>query len=622
MITNENIVCVSSIDWDFIWQGHQEIMAAFAKNGNRVLFIENTGVRVPGLRDTGRIRKRLVNWFKGIKGFREVSKGLYVYSPLIFPFPYSRLNRWVNKNFLFGSLRKWVRVMNFRDAIIWTFLPTGIALDLIDELGCKCLVYYCIADFNKLTDTRRVQKTEGVLIKKSDIIFAQGKTLEEKCRKFNQNVHVFPFGVNTNIFDAPNDLSNKHKHPDMCSIKKPVIGYIGGVHRHIDFDLLAYTAMSNPEWSIVLIGPIQTDVSELKKIPNIIFLGKKDFNLLPGYIKDFDVCIIPYSKSEFTDTVYPTKLNEYHALGKAVVATSLPEISAYNKENGDLVLIANDKEEFVEKIKSALEEKNTDLANARIASARKHSWDVRIEEMSSLVEEVIRKKKISGYSDWQRIFKQVYNTARRRFIKVVFIFFALRFLIFNTPIMWYLASPLKIVNEPQKADAIVVFAGGVGESGKAGQGYEERVDYAVKLYKQGYAGYLIFCSGYKFIFNEAEVMKSLAISLGVPSEAIILEEGAGNTYEYVKSVKEILEKRKWEKALLVTSPYNMGRVSLVVDKIAQGASFIYTPAPSYFYGYNPDIAIEILPRHISLKQIKAIIHEYLGIVYYYFKGYI
>ena len=45
MIHNKNIICVSSIDWDFVWQGHQEIMNTFACHGNRVLFIENTGIR-------------------------------------------------------------------------------------------------------------------------------------------------------------------------------------------------------------------------------------------------------------------------------------------------------------------------------------------------------------------------------------------------------------------------------------------------------------------------------------------------------------------------------------------------------------------------------------------------
>ena len=33
MLRNVDIVCFSSIDWDFIWQGHQEIMSAFAEEG-------------------------------------------------------------------------------------------------------------------------------------------------------------------------------------------------------------------------------------------------------------------------------------------------------------------------------------------------------------------------------------------------------------------------------------------------------------------------------------------------------------------------------------------------------------------------------------------------------------
>ena len=58
MLKNENIICISTIDWDFLWQGHQEIMSTFVKNGNKVIFIENMGVRIPRIRDISRIRKR------------------------------------------------------------------------------------------------------------------------------------------------------------------------------------------------------------------------------------------------------------------------------------------------------------------------------------------------------------------------------------------------------------------------------------------------------------------------------------------------------------------------------------------------------------------------------------
>ena len=109
MLRDKSILCFSTIDWGFLWQGHQEIMAALAEQGNRVLFIENTGVRAPVLRDLPRLRQRIRNWRRGVKGFRQERENLFVYSPVILPFPYSRLARWVNRILLGRSLRRWMR---------------------------------------------------------------------------------------------------------------------------------------------------------------------------------------------------------------------------------------------------------------------------------------------------------------------------------------------------------------------------------------------------------------------------------------------------------------------------------------------------------------------------------
>ena len=63
MLEGQSILCISSIDWDFIWQGHQQIMATLAEDGNKVLFVENTGVRRPRFRDVPRLRQRVRNWW-------------------------------------------------------------------------------------------------------------------------------------------------------------------------------------------------------------------------------------------------------------------------------------------------------------------------------------------------------------------------------------------------------------------------------------------------------------------------------------------------------------------------------------------------------------------------------
>jgi len=621
MIKNENIICISSIDWDFIWQGHQEIMSTFAKNGNRVLFIENTGIRTPGLGDISRLRKRLTNWLRSTKGFRKEDKNLFVYSPMILPFPYSRIARWINKAMLLNPLKRWMKAMEFHDPIIWTFLPTGTAIDVVSGIDNKLLVYYCIADFYKLVNNpSKVKKTEDELIKKCDLIFAQGTILKEKCVRINKNVHIFPFGVNMDTFkNHTNELPT-----DMKDLKKPIIGYVGGVHRHVDFELIKFVANSNPDKSIVLVGPEQTNVASIRNLKNVFLVGKKDFGQLPNYIGNFDVCIIPYELNEYTQTVFPTKLNEYHAMGKPVVSTNLSEVVNFNLKNDNLVFIGKTKEEFNDCLLKALKSNNADVAKKRTVSAATNNWDDRVNQMSELIEKQIITKETNITSHWKGNFLKLYKVSRRKIASFVAVFGIIYLALFYTSLCWIIAKPLEISNKIQKADAIVVFAGGVGESGKAGQGYEERVEYAAKLYKEGYAKNLIFSSGYSYAFKEPEVMKALAISLDIPEKAIILEEAARNTVENVKNTTDILIKHNWNKILLVSSPYNMRRAFLVFKKTAKNVNVIYTPIrKSRFYAHpkrNEDG--KRIWKRINVQQIKGIIHEYLGIIYYWFKGYI
>jgi len=614
MLKNKDIICISSIDWDFVWQGHQEIMAAFAKNGNRVLFIENTGIRAPGIKDISRLKKRVVRWFKSIKGFRKEMDNLYIYSPIILPFPYSRVARWFNRCMLIRPIKNWIRIMKFHDPIVWTFLPTGTALDIIDSIDRKLLVYYCIADFYELVkDSAKVKRTEDRLIKESDVIFAQGEVLEKKCRRLNDNVHIFPFGVNTDVFDNFK-ADEKNTCCDIAEIKNPVIGYIGGIHRHMDFELLKFIAKKRPDWSIVLVGPTQTDTSQIEAVNNIYLLGKKELVDLPYYVNKFDVGIIPYRISGYTQTVYPTKLNEYHIMGKPVVSTDLPEIAAINNRNAGLVSVGKTHEEFLECISRSLGDSREELVVRRVSFARENSWPARIEQMSAFLEGALEKKALAP-TEWKDALVRFYRRSSRKVAAIALIALSAYFLLLHTPLVWFLGAPLKITDTPRKADVIVAFGGGVGETGKPGTSTIERARYAAELYNQGYADKIIFSSGYFYAhYNDAENMRLLALSMGVADRDIILEEAAGSTYENAIFSSEILNKNGWASALLVSSPYNMRRASMVFNRHSPDLEVSYMPVkrPQFY---------DRLGR-VKLEQIKGIAHEYFGIIYYLFKGYI
>src|SRR5438034_3245313 len=104
-------------------------------------------------------------------------------------------------------------------------------------------------------------------------------------------------------------------------------------------------------------------------------LGQRSHDQLPGYIKGFDVGIVPYTFSEYTANVYPTKLNEYLAMGIPVVSTGIPEIRRFNEKHGDVIAIADDAHAFAAQLRAAIQRRDAAEAERRIAVARANSWE-------------------------------------------------------------------------------------------------------------------------------------------------------------------------------------------------------------------------------------------------------
>jgi UDP-galactopyranose mutase len=291
-----------------------------------------------------------------------------------------------------------------RDILIWTYLPTDTALDLIHVLSTltKVVVYYCIADFAQLTpQAQRLRQSEKNLIGSSDLVFAQGPELAAHCLQWSDRVHVFPFGVSLDAFPLPDAASNSaatNGQSGLCSsngssFQRPIIGYIGGLHRHVDFGLLVAMARARPEWSWAFVGPVQTELGDLAELPNVFLLGQQPHHDLVRYIGDFDVCIVPYVNSLYTATVVPTKINEYLAVGKPVVSTRLPAVCEFNKQHQILQTAATQPGDFLQAIEQALL-LPTDQATAtqRREVAMLGNWETRLEAMSKLIEIELQRK--------------------------------------------------------------------------------------------------------------------------------------------------------------------------------------------------------------------------------------
>jgi uncharacterized SAM-binding protein YcdF (DUF218 family) len=76
----------------------------------------------------------------------------------------------------------------------------------------------------------------------------------------------------------------------------------------------------------------------------------------------------------------------------------------------------------------------------------------------------------------------------------------------------------------------------------------------------------------------------------------------------------MLRERDLESALLVSSPYHMRRATLTWRKVAPDVDLVPVPVPqSQFYAHGTGA---------SMEQIRGIVHEYLALLVYWYRGWI
>jgi glycosyltransferase involved in cell wall biosynthesis len=249
------------------------------------------------------------------------------------------------------------------------------------------LVYYCTDNFAATSPRASgVIRTEREVIRRADVVFAMSQAMVEHCRRYNDTVVRVPMGVNVEHFER---IGNSGPPADdLRGCDRPIIGYVGGVRRTIDQELIKRVARERPQCTLVFVGPIQMSVSELKAYPNIVFLGPKSHDEVPRFVRAFDCCILPYVKNAYTDSVSSAKLYEYLIMGKPVVATNIAELAPFAAapDATPIVYVAPDADTFLRYLDRALTEPEG-FAAARIAAAREQGWDRKIETIAGVIEE-------------------------------------------------------------------------------------------------------------------------------------------------------------------------------------------------------------------------------------------
>jgi uncharacterized SAM-binding protein YcdF (DUF218 family) len=120
------------------------------------------------------------------------------------------------------------------------------------------------------------------------------------------------------------------------------------------------------------------------------------------------------------------------------------------------------------------------------------------------------------------------------------------------------------IDSARRADAIIVLGSAVWPGGRPSPSLYARTQHAIALYQSGYAPYLIFCGGLGGNPpTEAEVMRRLATSAGVPASAMILEDQSHSTDESLANAQALMNARGLKSAIIVSDPFHLLRAEII-----------------------------------------------------------
>jgi glycosyltransferase involved in cell wall biosynthesis len=391
------IVCLSSQPWaDRMWTNKQHVMSRLALR-HRVLFVNPEPTRLSRLaecRSVARLLSDGLDWLRA--PLVERVNGVEV---LDFWGPVALMRSRTSHPLRIAAefdlkthlLKRYLEKDGITQAILWVYHP-GYGARLA-ELPRKLLVYDCVDEYSEFpvykSDPGWIIQREAELCGAADLVFTTSPRLQETKAPLNpSHTHLVP-----NVGDAAHfarAFAPETSVPeDLRELPRPIACFIGAVSSYkLEADWLVVLAKARPDISVVVIGPIglsdpDTNVDNLRRIPNLHLLGYRAYAELPGYLKGSDVAIIPYRRNGYTERVFPIKFFEMLATGLPVVISDLPALEPHY----GLVRVATTADEFVARCVEALNEDTPEQRSKRIAVANANSWPVRVGRLMELIEE-------------------------------------------------------------------------------------------------------------------------------------------------------------------------------------------------------------------------------------------
>jgi glycosyltransferase involved in cell wall biosynthesis len=362
----DNLICLSHLRWDFVYQRPQHLLNRFAKN-QKVYFYEE-----PIFDSEGNSYLSISNRGKNVE--------------IVVP----HLKPGLNESQITGTLEilfdQFIENFELENCLFWYYTP--MALKYTSKHKPKLVVYDCMDELSAFKFAHSdIISLEKQLMAKADLMFTGGHSLYEAKKQFHDHIFPFPSSIEKKHFEKSRTCGEAEDQQKIAGIK---IGFFGVIDERFDIELIKNIAQKRPDWQLILIGPVvKIDESTLPRDKNIHYMGQKSYDQLPNYLCGWDIALIPFLLNESTRFISPTKTPEYLAASVPVISTPIRDvINPYGIQK--LVYICNDCDEFVEAIEKELTTESKEEWLNQVDQFLKHnSWDKTHETMQEQIKNTI-----------------------------------------------------------------------------------------------------------------------------------------------------------------------------------------------------------------------------------------
>jgi glycosyltransferase involved in cell wall biosynthesis len=321
------------------------------------------------------------------------SARISLYRPAMMRVPgLSRITGAVSSGFEVGRLLK----RSSFDAVLLYGLPTvGVQALLAARAFDVPVVFRAIDVTHQLVPpllSLPTRALESVVFNQVDLNIVLTPLLRNYIQAYDvpdSKMRLLPSGVDTSMF-SPGPKGES---------QGPVVLFMGTIYRFSGLDRVIRDWRTlldvHPGAKLLILGTgedqtrLESIAREMDVAQHVVFAGMQPYAALPRFIRSSDVCINPFELNGITERILPTKLFQYLACGKPLVATKLPGTTPFLSGEDDGVVYAdveNTVSALIDLLSNASARSN--LGDRGVIAARRYDWFEIARQMASFLKEV------------------------------------------------------------------------------------------------------------------------------------------------------------------------------------------------------------------------------------------